>query len=109
MPRRGKAATRHARQRRADTRPSRTAAPAMPEIAAETADPTPEPVAPATTFAPPRAPRAVGLTGTSALSARARDEYHYVGRDLRNIGILAAVMLVILIVAFVIFRTVGAG
>jgi len=45
----------------------------------------------------------------SALSDRARDEYHYVTRDLRNIGILAAVMLAILIAAFVAFRAIGGG
>lgn len=109
MPRRGKAATRHARQRRADTRPSRAAATALPDAAPEVADATPEPTDAPATFATPRARGATGLMGTSALSARARDEYHYVGRDLRNIGILAGVMLVILIVAFVIFRLAGGG
>ena len=106
MPRRGKAATRHARQRRAQTRPATTAPAAVPQGAPDTGEPATSDAAPVTT---PRAGRAGAASGTSALSARARDEYHYVGRDLRNIGVLAVIMLAILIVAFVVSRAVGAG
>jgi hypothetical protein len=56
-----------------------------------------------------RTERSFATAGTSALSERARDEYHYVTRDLRNIGILAGVMLVVLAAAFVAFRTLGIG
>ena len=104
MPRRGKAATRQARQRRAQTRPS-----LAPPIASarSTVDSVAEPPAP-TSRPSPRSERPAVVAGSSALTARARDEYHYVGRDLRNIGILAGVMLVVLLIAFVAFRALGA-
>ncbi len=34
-------------------------------------------------------------------------EYHYVQRDLRNIGVLVAVMVVVLVAAYVLFNVVG--
>ncbi len=39
------------------------------------------------------------ISHASALGAHAREEYHYVGRDLRNIGILVVIMFGILAAA----------
>lgn len=100
MPRRGKAATRQARQRRAQARPPATAVAAAPDVVDE----------PELVRAPiPRSERSEGYGGSSALSARARTEYHYVVSDLRNIGVLVAGMLAILIVALFAFRAIGIG
>lgn len=49
------------------------------------------------------------MAGPSRLSERAAEEYHYVGRDLRNIGVLIMVMAVLLVVAFVAFTALGIG
>jgi hypothetical protein len=51
----------------------------------------------------PQPPIAVGST----LSLRERAEYHYVERDLRNIGILTALMAVLLVVAWAVFTALG--
>ena len=96
----GKAASRKARQRyvpRAAPRP-----PASPEASAES-DVVAAPDAPRRAAAAPDTPSAVGST----LSVRERAEYHYVERDLRNIGILTAVMAVLLVVAWVAFTALG--
>ena len=53
-------------------------------------------------------PRVI-VTGSSRLSERAIEEYHYVRRDLRNIAILMAVMAVILVAAVVVFSALGVG
>lgn len=50
-----------------------------------------------------------GLYGSSRLSEQAHLEYHYVERDLRNIGVLVAVMLVLLIVAAIVLNAIGIG
>ncbi len=47
------------------------------------------------------------VAGPSRLGERAQQEYHYVIRDLRNIGVLVAVMAAILAVAFVVFNVMG--
>ena len=39
------------------------------------------------------------ISHATALGAHAREEYHYVGRDLRNIGILVVIMLAVLATA----------
>jgi len=49
------------------------------------------------------------VAGPSRLSERAIEEYHYVSRDLRNIGILIAVMVAILVVAVIAFSALGIG
>ena len=49
------------------------------------------------------------VAGPSRLSERAIEEYHYVARDLRNIGMLIAVMAVILVVAVIAFSALGIG
>lgn len=48
-----------------------------------------------------------GISGGSGLSARERADYHYVERDLRNIGILSLVMLGLLIGAWLLFNALG--
>jgi hypothetical protein len=53
-------------------------------------------------------PRVI-VAGSSRLSERAIEEYHYVRRDLRNIAILVAVMAVILVLAVVVFSALGIG
>jgi len=46
-------------------------------------------------------------TAGSTLSVRERADYHYVERDLRNIGILSVAMVVGLAIAWVIFNQLG--
>jgi hypothetical protein len=58
---------------------------------------------------PPRANPRLTVAGPSALSERAIEEYHYVGRDLRNIFTLVVVMAVLLAIAFVAFTALGIG
>lgn len=56
-----------------------------------------------------RANPRLAVAGPSRLSERAAEEYHYVLRDVRNIGILAAIMLVVLLVAVVVFNVLKVG
>ena len=105
----GKAATRRARQqRRTRQGPSPSATPPTPVV--------PSPVAPiseaasgATTV--PAAPRRPALSfnpaSTSRLGETAREEYHYVVRDLRNTGILVLVMIALLAAAVVLVNASG--
>lgn len=105
----GKAASRKARQRYQPRtpRPAPTPAPADDTTATTTegADAsrtvtTPEP--------PRRTPSSAAYaSGGSTLTARERAEYHYVERDLRNIGILTLVMLVVLVAAWFVFNSLG--
>lgn len=118
MARRGKAASRRDRQRRAQrSQAPRPAAPArpLPGVVSEAVDaaaeqpsvPRPAPATPA-----PRAHRAdprFTVAGPSRLSERAAAEYHYVVRDLRNIGVLLAMMGVLLVVAVIGFNALGIG
>jgi hypothetical protein len=102
----GKAASRRARQRtvRRPPVPASSAAPAVPatESAARL---TPAEAAPA-----PRASAMVARPAAgSQLTATERSEYHYVERDLRDIGILTAVMAALLFVAWLIFSASGLG
>jgi ribonuclease PH len=57
----------------------------------------------------PRPSRAAGamVSGPSRLGERAMEEYHYVKRDLRNIGVLVLIMAAVLVVAFVLFNVMG--
>jgi hypothetical protein len=102
----GKAATRKARQRYQPRTPRPTPAPAPEEATtSEAADTsrtvsTPEP--------PRRSPSSVAYSsGGSTLTARERAEYHYVERDLRNIGILTLVMVIVLVAAWFVFNGLG--
>jgi hypothetical protein len=45
--------------------------------------------------------------GPTELSGRDRAEYHYVERDLKNIGVLTAVMAILLLVAWFAFSALG--
>jgi hypothetical protein len=105
MPRRaGKAATRRARQRNVPRSPARPTAPTTPVPPVGTPD-----AREAVSLDPPRrAPAPAGAGGAgSQLSGRERAEYHYVERDLRNIGILTAIMVVLLIGAWAAFTALG--
>lgn len=89
----GKAATRRARQqRRARMGP---AAPAPASTPQEPAEGTPsgggEPRP-----ASPRQPVFAAVPAGSRLGENAREEYHYVGRDLRNTAILSLIMAALL-------------
>jgi hypothetical protein len=102
----GKAASRKARQRKAQ-RPTPPAAAAPPATATTTATTTtPEPPA---APAPERrsAPSPSSAHAGSSLTAQDRAEYHYVERDLRNIGILTAAMLTLLVVFWFAFNALG--
>ena len=98
----GKAASRKARQRNVPRAVARPAAP-PPVSPIDTPD-----AREATSLDPPRrvtSPVAAGVG--SSLSLRERVEYHYVERDLRNIGILSALMAVLLFVAWLAFSALG--
>ena len=101
----GKAASRKARQRRV-RRPVVPAAPTPPPIAVPPVG-TPD-AREATSLDPPRrvAPPPITHAG-STLTDRERAEYHYVGRDLRNIGVLTAVMAFLLLLAWLAFSALG--
>ena len=115
----GKAANRKAKQRRAQrpSTPPRPVAPIEPTLSEEMFDA--EPMRTAAVAAPAaresvrepvrkpsRDPRAM-IAGPSRLGERAQAEYHYVIRDLRNIGVLVVVMAAILAVAFIVFNVFG--
>jgi hypothetical protein len=108
----GKAASRKARQRNVprQPRPARPL-PATPAPGAEP-DASVEAVADAGPRAAEVAPRprrtafATSSVGSS-LSDRERAEYHYVERDLRNIGILTLIMAGLLLAAWLLFTATG--
>ena len=130
MARRGKAASRQARQRRRSSQRAATqrqpGQPAQPSAlqgasaqaatstsAGGAAGASPSAVAgrtsvPASQRGSRVNPRVI-VAGSSRLSERAIEEYHYVRRDLRNIAILMAVMAVILVAAVLVFSALGIG
>jgi hypothetical protein len=98
----GKAANRKARQRYVPRTP-RPAAAATPVPPVGTPD-----AREATSLDPPR--RTAGASARAAgseLSSNQRAEYHYVERDLRNIGILTAVMAAMLVASWFVFSALG--
>lgn len=104
----GKAASRKARQRYVPKTPRPAPDPA-PE-AAVVVPPVGSPDArQATALDPPRrtTPVTYGVGTGSVLSTRERAEYHYVERDLRNIGVLSAVIVAMLIAAWFVFNAIG--
>lgn len=118
----GKAANRRERQRRAQRQALQRPAPAvrppsasLGEAVAATAESridSPRPVGVRPAAAASRAARAdprFMVAGPSRLSERASNEYHYVIRDLRSIGILVAVMAVLLAIAVVAFGVLNIG
>ena len=99
----GKAASRKARQRNVPRTPRPAARPdaAVPSVG------TPD-AREAVSLDPPQRASAPALrSGSSTLSGRERAEYHYVERDLRNIGILTAVMALLLFLAWLAFSSLG--
>ena len=103
----GKAASRRARQQRRAQRPtppqSTAAPPPVDEVMVEgLADqPRPEPRRASAPVSAPSPARAYAAGGSS-LTDRERAEYHYVERDLRNIGILTAILFALLIGAWLV-------
>src|SRR5690606_32673917 len=100
-----------ARQRNVPRQP-RPVAPPPPAEESVSAEPSSTVVsAPTTATAPSPAPRRFATAGPtslgSSLTDRERSEYHYVERDLRNIGILTAIMVVLLLAAWAIFSATG--
>jgi hypothetical protein len=55
----------------------------------------------------PSRPNAPIYAGASRLNERAVAEYHYVGRDLRNIAVLTAIIVVVLVVAWIALPALG--
>jgi len=104
----GKAANRKARQRSATQRANRPAASTPPVAPVEPKEAIPPVGTPdareAVSLDPPRrASPPAFRSGSSTLSTRERAEYHYVERDLRNIGILTAALAALLLVAWLAF------
>lgn len=104
----GKAARRRARQRPPRrpviAQPGLTRQPSRTEPAADARTD----AAPAATSSPALpAPVTSAVRASSRLGERARAEYHYVGRDLRNIAVLTAVMAALLAVATVALPAIG--
>jgi hypothetical protein len=98
----GKAASRKARQRQVK-RPAVPAGPTAPAAVPPVG--TPDARA-ATSLTPPRRTVSAAATG-SVLTDRERAEYHYVERDLRNIGVLTVVMVALLLLAWLLFTATG--
>jgi hypothetical protein len=97
----GKAATRRARQQRRARQGPNPAAAAPRPVADETVADAPAP-------APRPAPAPAWTTATtSRLGEGAREEYHYVMRDLRNTGLLVLVMTALLAGAVILVNVAG--
>jgi hypothetical protein len=127
MARRTKPGSRQSRQRRRQhgAQPRSAAPPSTPGSQVERAA-TPSPVGerptatggsqatsmggrPAASVRGARANPRLAVAGPSRLTERAAEEYHHVLQDLRNIGVLAALMLVVLLIAVVIFNLLKIG
>lgn len=110
MPRRagGKAASRKARQRQV-RRPAVPAAPPPATDDAVVVPPvgTPDAREAASLTPPPRRSVPARPNAGSDLTEREKAEYHYVERDLRNIGILTAIMAGLLLLAYLAFSAMG--
>lgn len=108
----GKAASRRSRQRRANrpaAPPPVAATPPVETVGLEepvevSRDEPRRPSAPVVS-APSVARAYAG--GGSSLTERERAEYHYVERDLRNIGIITVILLAALIAAWFVFNALG--
>jgi hypothetical protein len=110
----GKAANRKARQRSAAQRAAGRPATAPPAPVAAAATPVPPVGTPdareAVSLDPPRRVSAPVASGRgSTLTTTERAEYHYVERDLRNIGILCALMAVLMFLAWFAVSSLGLG
>jgi len=104
----GKSGRRKARQRRLIQRPVQ---PFSGAPAAAVGEVEREPDTPRVSATPSRqpVPSRFALDHVSRLSDRAAAEYHYVGRDLRSIGILVLVLVALLAVATIAFNALGIG
>ena len=100
----GKAANRKARQRSAAQRAATRPAAPPPAPAATPVPPVGTPDArEAVSLDPPKRVSSPRLaTAGSTLTTSERAEYHYVERDLRNIGILTAILFALLIGAWLV-------
>ena len=107
----GKAASRKARQRNVPRPPTTPAAsaPAQGESVetGTSAAVTPKATGTMSSSTATRRPVAVRQAAGSELTAAERSEYHYVERDLRDIGILTAVMAALLLLAWFVFGATG--
>jgi hypothetical protein len=116
----GKSSTRRARQRRhlqhapRPAAPQGETAPAQSQAAADA----PQAAATSTSSASPARPaphrgRAADprfqVAGPSRLTERAIAEYHYVQRDLRNIGVLVVIMVALLAACALLVNLLGIG
>ena len=104
----GKAASRKARQRYVPKTPRPAPEPAPEAAVAVPPVGTPD-ARQATALDQPRRTAQVtyGIGSGSVLSTRERAEYHYVERDLRNIGVLSLIMVVLLVGAYFLFNAIG--
>ncbi len=101
----GKTERRKARQRRTQRPASPPASvPAGPAATSEPVE-TPSAQPPRRVTAP--SPARAYSGASSRLTDRERAEYHYVERDLRNIGILTAVLVALLIASYFVFSALG--
>ena len=108
----GKAASRRSRQRRAQRPtapppaaappPSATAPPPVGDVPVDVVavEPRDEPRRASAAVVSAPSPARAYASGGSTLTDRERAEYHYVERDLRNIGILTAILFALLIAAW---------
>lgn len=103
--RQSKAASRKARQRRVQRPISSAPAPVARPVDEPAA--TVEPAAPEPRRVSAPSPTRAYSGASSTLTDRERAEYHYVERDLRNIGVLTAVLLGLLFAAWAVFNALG--
>jgi hypothetical protein len=108
----GKAASRRARQQRRSRRATIQGAvaprppAASPESTTESSQRAASPSA-ATSLNPRPFATGSSVSGSSRLGEAARAEYHYVGRDLRNTGLLVLLMAALLAVAVIVVNLAG--
>jgi hypothetical protein len=104
----GKAASRKARQRKLQRAATPYVAPPAPVAVPPVGTPDAHE---AVALDPPRrvtpSPERAYAGSGSTLTDRERAEYHYVERDLRNIGILTVVMLALLAASWFLFNALG--
>jgi hypothetical protein len=110
----GKAANRRSKQRptrRAAARPAPgpgpATAPASAQATIDTAAPAPTVGSAPAPYREARPARRGSASVGSALAEAARAEYHYVGRDLRNMSVLVVIMAVLLAAAVFAFHAAG--
>ncbi len=111
-----RSSSRRGRQRRRQRPPLRPPVPQPAPLSGDEAgsaaaeEPARErPPAPVSPSRPRNAAARGQLAGPSRLSERAIAEYHYVQRDLRNIGVLMVIMAITLAAAAVIVNVLGIG